>query len=143
MRSGRAQSDDPPAPATIVHDLGKPSLADFDAHNPFWSCPGICIQSTRSWGSISVDVVSRTAGKMVWRSDRHRIVYALTNVFGTIRNNNGPPQDRQLLRENFSFRPSGVLFESTVEAPVRFIQIVQRREVYDNIVSEMVRGGAI
>ena len=40
------------------------------------------------------------------------------------------------------FRPAGVPFESTVEAPVRFIQIVQRRDVYDNIVSEMVHGGA-
>src|SRR5215467_13443674 len=140
MRSGRAQSDDPPAPGTIVQDLGKPSLADFDAHNPFWSCPGISIQRTRSWGSISADVVSRTAGKMVWRSDRHRIVYALTDVRGTIRNDSGPPQDGALLRDNFSFRPKGVTLESTIEAPVRFIQIIQRCDIYNNIASEMVRG---
>jgi AraC family transcriptional regulator len=80
---------------------------------------------------------------MVWRSDRHRIVYALSDVVGTIRNDNGPPQDRQLLRDNFSFRPAGVPFESTVEAPVRFIQIVQHRDLYDNLVSAMVRGGAV
>ena len=47
------------------------------------------------------------------------------------------------MRDNFSFRPSGILFESTVEVPIRFIQIVQRRDLYDNIVSEMVRGGAV
>ena len=80
---------------------------------------------------------------MVWRSDRHRIVYALTDVFGTVRNDNGPPQDRRLLRDHFSFRPSGVELESTIDAPVQFIQIVQPCDIYDNIVSEMVRGGAV
>jgi hypothetical protein len=80
---------------------------------------------------------------MVWRSDRHRIVYALTDVVGTIRNDTGPPQDRRLLRDHFSFRPSGVELESTIDAPVQFIQIVQPCDIYDNIVSEMVRGGAV
>src|SRR5215472_8502322 len=32
-------------------------------------------------------------------------VYALTDVLGTIRNDNGPPQDGRLLRDHFSFRP--------------------------------------
>jgi len=80
---------------------------------------------------------------MVWRSDRHRIVYALTDVLGTIRSGNGPSRDRRLLRDNFSFRPSGVPFESTIETPIRFIQIVQHRDIYDDIVSEMVRGGIV
>ena len=143
MRSGRTQSYDPPASGTIAQDQAKPALGDFDEHNPFLSSPGICVQNTRSWGSISADVVSRTAGKMVWRSDRHRIVYALTDVLGTIRNDNGPPQDRRLPRDHFSFRPSGAVLESTIEAPVQFIQIVQRCDIYDNIVLEMVRGGAV
>jgi AraC family transcriptional regulator len=80
---------------------------------------------------------------MVWRSDRHRIVYALTDVRGTIRNDSWPPRDGALLRDNFSFRPKGVTLESTIEAPVRFIQIIQRCDIYNNIVSEMVRGGAV
>ena len=147
MRSGRIQSDDPSAHqkirSTIPHDGTQPCLAYSDVHNPFWSFPEVCIESARSWGSISADVVSRTAGKMVWLSDRHRIVYALTDVLGTIRSDNGPAQSGQLLRDNFSFRPSGVRLESSIEAPVRFIQVVQRRDTYDNIVSEMVRGGAV
>ena len=143
MRSDRTQSDNLPVSETIAQNGATPKIASFDASNPFWSSPGIHIERTRSWETISVDVVSRTAGTMVWRSDRHRIVYALTDVFGTIRNNNGPPQDRRLMRDNFSFRPSGILFESTVEVPIRFIQIVQRRDLYDNIVSEMVRGSAV
>jgi AraC family transcriptional regulator len=95
------------------------------------------------WGSISADVVSRTPGTVVWGSNRHRIVYALTDVLGTIRNDDGPPQDQPLLRDNFSFRPSGITLESTIEAPVQFIQIVHRCDIYNNIVSEMVRGGAV
>jgi hypothetical protein len=94
MRSGRAQPDDPPARqsirSTIPQDGTKPSLAYSDVHNPFWSFPEVCVESARSWGLISADVVSRTAGKMVWLSDRHRIVYALTDVLGTIRSDNGP-----------------------------------------------------
>ena len=143
MRSGRTKSDNPPAPSAIAQDATEPSIAYFDAHNPFWSLPEVCIESTRSWGSISADIVSRLAGKLVWRSDHHRIVYALTDVLGAIRNNDGPEHDSPLLRDNFSFRPFGATLESTIEAPVRFIQIVQRRDVYENIVSEMVRGGAI
>ena len=143
MRSGRTQSDNPPAPTTIAQDAAKPSIVDFDAHNPFWSSPGICMESTRSWGSISAAVVSRSIGTVVWRSDLYRIVYALSDFLGTIRNGKGPAQDSPLLRDNFSFRPFGVPFESTVKVPVRFIQIVQRRDVYDSIASEMVRGGAV
>jgi AraC family transcriptional regulator len=147
MQSGRTQSDDPPArqniSSIIPEDQTKPSFAYFDARNPFWSFPEVCIESARSWGTISADVVNRSAGKMVWRSDRHRIVYALTDVLGTIRNDGGPPQDGQLRRDNFSFRPSGIRFESSIEAPVRFIQIVQHPNVYNDIVSEMIRGGAI
>ena len=147
MRSGRIQPDSPPAyqkiRSAISQDGTEPSLAHFEAHNPFWSFPEICIERARSWGSISADVVSRTAGKMVWRSDRHRIVYALTDVLGTIRSDDGPAQSGQLSRDNFSFRPSGITLESSIEAPVRFIQIVQPRDAYENIVSEMVRGGAV
>jgi AraC-like DNA-binding protein len=143
MRSGRTQSNNPPAPETIAQDPAKASIADLDVHNPFWASPGIHIERTRSWGSISADVVSRAVGKVVWRSDCYRTVYALSDFLGTVRNDNGPEQASPLLRDNFSFRPFDVPFESTVEAPVRFIQIVQRRDVYDNIVSEMVQGGAV
>ena len=147
MRSDRFDTDVPPTPRTnqrtVVRRATKPSIASFDPDNPFWSSPGIHIESTRSWGSISADVVSRAVGKVVWRSDCYRIVYALSDFLGTVRNDNGPEQDSPLLRDNFSFRPFAAPFESTVEAPVRFIQIVQRRDVYDSIIPEMVQGGAV
>jgi AraC family transcriptional regulator len=147
MRLGRIQSDNPPAHqkicSTVPQDGTKLSTAYFDAHNPFWSFPGIYIESSRSWRSISAEIVSRAVGKVVWLSDCYRIVYALSDFLGTVRNDNGPEHESPLMHDNFSFCPFGIALESTVEAPVRYIQIVQRREVYDSIVSEMVRGGAV
>ena len=147
MRLGRIQSDNPPAHqkicSTVPQDGTKLSTAYFDAHNPFWSFPGIYIESSRSWRSISAEIVSRAVGKVVWLSDCYRIVYALTDFLGTVRNDNGPEHESPLMHDNFSFCPFCIALESTVEAPVRYIQIVQRREVYDSIVSEMVRGGAV
>ena len=119
------------------------ALETADDHNPFWDYPGVQVESTRSWGLISAEIVSRTAGRVVWRSRNHRIVYALSDIHGMIRNGNGPPQTRPLMRDHFSFRPGGITLQSTIDAPVRFIHIVQSREVYDNITSEMVRGGVV
>jgi len=147
MRSGHFQSEDPHALRTIhgivVQDATRLSIADFDAHNSFWSSPGISIEGERSWGSISAETVSRSVGRVSWRSDHHRIVYALSDFVGTVQSDNGPVHPSPLLRDNFSFRASGVTLESTVEVPVRFIQIVQRRDIYESIVAEMVRGGTV
>ena len=147
MRSGRTQSDNPPACqkiwSTTLRGGTKPSIAHFDVGNPFWSTAGICIESSRSWRSISAETVERAVGKVVWLSDCYRIVYALSDFVGTVRKDNGPEHDSPLMHGNFSFCPFGVALESTVEQPVRYIQIVQRCEVYDNIVTEMVRGGDV
>jgi len=147
MRLGRTQYDNPPAPqkigSTIPQDGTKLSIAKFDMRNPFWSFPGIHIERSRSWGPISAQIVSRDIGTVVWRSDCYRIVYALSDFLGTVRINNGPEHDSPLMQDNFSFCPFGIALESTIAQPVRYIQIVQRRVVYDDIVSEMVRGGVV
>lgn len=127
--------------ARLPHDF--PAAAHIDECNPYWSFSAVRTESARSWGSISAGMVSRAAGTVVWRSDCHRIVYSLTDVQGFIRNDDGPPLNWPLTRDNFSFRPSGVTLESSVEAPVRFIQILQGRDIYDSIISGMVRGGAV
>jgi AraC-like DNA-binding protein len=120
-----------------------PTAAHIDGSNPYWSFPVVRTESARSWGSISAGIVSRAAGTVAWRSDCHRIVYSLTDVQGFIRNDDGPPLNWPLTRDNFAFRPSGVTLESTVEAPVRNIQILQSPDIYEHLVSDMVRGGAI
>jgi len=81
-------------PQPIPRGGTKLSIANFDAHNPFWSFPGIYIESSRSWKSISAEIVSRAVGKVVWLSDCYRIVYALSDFLGTVRNDNGPSTSR-------------------------------------------------
>ena len=120
-----------------------PGFGRADEHNPYWSFSVVRAESARSWGSISAGIVSRAAGTVVWRSDYHRVAYALTDVLGTIRNDEGPVQDWPLEHDNFAFRPSGMTMQSTVEAPVRNVQILQSPDIYEQLVSDMVRGGAI
>src|SRR5271165_2131674 len=101
-------------------------------------------QRARDLGGRSPpDIVSRAAGTVVWRSDYHRVAYALTDVLGTIRNDEGPTQDWPLEHDNFAFRPGGMTMQSTVEAPVRNVQILQSPDIYEQRVSDLVRGGAI
>jgi AraC-like DNA-binding protein len=120
-----------------------PGFGQADEHNPYWNFSVVRKESARSWGSISAGIVSRAAGTVVWRSDYHRVAYALTDVLGTIRNDEGPVQDWPLERDNFGFRPSGTTMHSTVEAPVRNVQILQSPDIYEQLVSDMVRGGTI
>jgi len=134
--------------AKSAHDppgrtIGGLGIGGPDADNPIWSFPGFNIEKTRSWGLVSADIVNRTAGEVVWRSDYHRIVYALTDIPGTIQNDDGPAQRLPLQRDNFAFRPSGVTLRSSLQAPVRFIQILQSPDTYNNFISDLVRGGAV
>ena len=120
-----------------------PGFGHADEHNPYWSFSVVRTESARSWGPISAGIISRAAGTVVWRSDYHRVAYALTDVLGTIRNDEGPVQDWPLERDSFGFRPSGIAMHSTVEAPVRNVQILQSPDIYEQFVSDMVRGGRI
>ena len=142
MRSGRAQSDHLPAPGTIAGDPRKPSIADFDAHNPYWSFPGIYIESTRSWRSISVDVISRTVGTVMWQSDHHRVTVALTAHAGVAYVDGGSAQTARFSPGEVSFTPAGVSIR-TIFPAVRSIHTLQSPETYDTICSELVRGGTI
>jgi AraC family transcriptional regulator len=142
MRSGRAQSDHPPARGTIAQDPGKPNITDFDAHNPFWRSPGIYIESTRCWGSISADVVSRTVGAVTWRSDHHRVAVALTAHRGIAHVDGGSARSARFSPGELSFTPAGVSIR-TIFPAVRVMHTLQRPETYDTISSELVRGGTI
>jgi hypothetical protein len=92
---------------------------------------------------MSCDIVSRTVGEVVWRSDRHRTIFALSDIVGTNRSDNGAVQALSLPEGTFAFRPSRMVLRSILAAPARFIRILQRPETYDTIISEMVRGGSI
>ena len=61
-----------------------PGFGHADEPNPYWNFSVVRTESARSWGSISAGIVNRAAGTVVWRSDYHRVAYALTDVLGTI-----------------------------------------------------------
>src|SRR5215469_15883817 len=142
MRSGRTQTDHRLAPGTIAQNPGKPSIADFDAHNPYWRSPEIYVESTRSWGSISAEVVSRTAGTVAWRSDHHRVAVALTAHQGMAYVDSGSAQSARFSPGELSFTPAGVSIR-TIFPAVRLMHTLQSPETYDSISSQLVRGGTI
>jgi AraC family transcriptional regulator len=143
MRSGRTQSDHPLAPVTITQDHpGKSGITEFDAHNPFWSSPGIYVESTRSWRSIAAGVVRRTVGTVTWRSDHYRVAVGLTTHEGVAYVDSGSAQAAQFSPGEVSFTPPGVSIR-TIFPAVRSIYILQSPETYDAICSELVLGGTI
>jgi len=102
---------------------------------------GCHIESAQSWGSMSVELVNRTAGQVLWQSDCHRTIFALTDIVGTSRTDSGAIRALSLPQGTSAFRPAGMIVRSILPAPARFIRILQSPVVYDSIVSDMVRGG--
>lgn len=114
-----------------------------NSSNPIWQFPGFRIETTRCWGLISADVVSRDAGEARWLSDRHRIVYALSDIPGMVQSDGRPGDEYGLHREKIAFRPAGQIVRSDVPGAVRFIQILQGPDTYHSFVGDLVRGGAV
>ena len=98
-------------------------------------------EKSRSCGLMSVGVFCRAPGEMVWSSDYHRISYVLTDICGTKQSDDGPVEEYRLRRGDIAFRPRGRKLWSDLSGG-RFIQILQSRETYDNLVPELVRSGA-
>jgi AraC family transcriptional regulator len=113
--------------------------------NPIWSFSGFHVERTRSWGLISADVISREPGEATWRSDRHRIVYALTDIPGAVRIGDRPAEAIRLQRNSnrLAFRPGGLPVRSDVPSAVRLIQILQSPSSFDSFACDMVRGGTV
>jgi AraC family transcriptional regulator len=99
-------------------------------------------ERSRSWGLMSVGVFYRQPGEVVWRSDYHRISYVLSDICGTKQSNDGPVDDYRLRPGDIAFRPRNRKLWSDLSGG-RFIQILQSRESYDNLVPELVRSGTV
>ena len=98
-------------------------------------------EKSRSCGLMSVGVFRRAPGEMVWSSDYHRISYVLSDIYGTKQSDDGPVEEYRLRCGDIAFRPRGSKLWSDLSGG-RFIQILQTRETYDNLVPELVRNGA-
>jgi AraC family transcriptional regulator len=123
--------------------MARRDIGHSDEHNPIWRFPGYQIETTRSWGPFSVDVVSRAAGEAVWRSDHHRISYVLSDVSGAGRYDDGPVQNCHILRNTLLFTPSNTEARWDLSTSIRKIQILQSHATYDHLISEMVWGGTV
>ncbi len=91
---------------------------------------------------MTVGVFHRQPGEVVWRSDRHRIGCVLTDFSGRQQIDDGPVEDCQFRRGDIAFRPCNRKLWSDLSGG-RFIQILQSRETYDDLIPELVRGGTV
>ena len=116
--------------------------AGNDPARPLSRChAAYVVERAQYWRSMSTSIISRNTGKLVWQSDHHRTIFALTDIVGTYQSENGAVHGLSLLRGAFVFRPSGMILRSILPASARFIRILQSPDTYDSILSEMVRGG--
>ena len=114
-----------------------------DKEDPTQRCQGFQIEKTRRWSLISADIVSRAGGQVLWQSDFHRIIYALTDISGTTQSGDGRVKSLRLEPGCFVFRPAGVALRNTLPEPARFVRIMQSPGTYERLISEIVRGGAV
>ena len=100
------------------------------------------IDEAGSWGLISSALVSRDAGEVDWRSDYHRINCALTDMPGTVRVDDGPMRKLVWPPNTVAFTPSGVRTRCNLAAG-KLVHILQRRDTYDSVMGDMVRGDLV
>jgi AraC family transcriptional regulator len=79
---------------------------------------------------------------MVWRNDYYRISCVLSDICGAKQNDDGAVEEYRLRSGDMAFRPPNSKLWSDLSGG-RFIQILQSRETYDNLASELVRGGTV
>jgi AraC-like DNA-binding protein len=121
-------------PASAAIDLDKDNLrSNFKIFHS---------EKRRSWGPLAVDVVSRDLGEAICRSTCHRLTFMLTDFAGTMADDDRPAWESRLMRGSFVYRPPDTTLRSTLSAG-RYVQVLQSRESYDSLASEMVRGGVL
>ena len=99
-------------------------------------------ESARSWGLMSVGVFRRAPGEVVWQSDYYRISCVMSDIYGAKQSDDGNVDEYRLRPGDIAFRPPNRKLWSDLSGG-RFIQILQSRETYDNLASELVRGGTV
>jgi AraC family transcriptional regulator len=116
------------------------STANLERENARTNFGCFRFEQRRCWGPISLDVVDRLAGEAISLSNCYRLIYFLADFQATMEDDQRPEWECQLLRGNFVFRPPDTTLRSDLTAG-RYIQILQTRDTYANLTSEMARGG--
>ena len=117
--------------------------ADHSDHdNQRSNFPDFPIEKIRHWSPISVAIVKRTAGEAICQNDCYRLTYFLTDFRATMQDDERSEWECDLLRDYLVFRPPGTTLRSSLTAG-RYVQILQRRDTYEKLATEMVRGGTV
>jgi AraC-like DNA-binding protein len=111
-------------------------------HNQGPNLSHFLVEKRRCWGAITVDIVTRAAGETCSRSDHHELTYFLTDFHATMQDDERPVWECELLRDHFVFRPPETMLRSNLTTG-RYIHVLQTRDTYDHLASEMVPGGVI
>jgi AraC family transcriptional regulator len=90
---------------------------------------------------MSVGVLCRAPGEVVWQNDYYRVSCVLNEISGAKQSDDGPVEKYRLRPGDIAFRPPDRKLWSDLSGG-RFIQILQSRETYDNLVPELVRRGS-
>jgi AraC family transcriptional regulator len=117
-------------------------LGNNDENTPQWNFQDCRIEKRRCWGPVTVDLIDRPAGEVIFRSNCYRLTYFLTDFHAVMEDDDGPPREYELLRDNFMFCTPDTTLRSAMSAG-RYIQILQSRDTYDNLTSELIHGGAV
>jgi len=126
--------------ADVSKPTRNPAIRDVDYQKPDYS--HFSIEKARCWGAISVDIVSRAAGETFSRSDHHELTYFLTDFHATLEDDEKSEWECHLLRDHFVFRPPDTTLRSNLTTG-RYIHVLQTRDTYEQIASEMVPGGVV
>ena len=118
------------------------SPGDVEGCNQRSNFSGFSIEKRRCWGAITVDIVTRAAGETCSRSDYHELTYFLTDFHAIMQDDERSAWECELLRDHFVFRPPGTTLRSNLTTG-RYIHVLQSRDTYDHLASEMVPGGDV
>jgi AraC-like DNA-binding protein len=127
-----------PARQTTAATVTNPKCSD----DPKQNFNGFEIEERRCWGSISVEIVKRAAGEMFSWNEYHELTYFLTDFHATMQEDDCAEWECDLLRDNFVFRPPDTTLRSNLTAG-RYVHVLQRRDIYDQLASQVVPGGVV
>ena len=99
-------------------------------------------EKSRNWGLMSVGCSTAPPRQVIWLSNDCRISCVLSDICSAKQSDDGPLEEYRLRPGDITFRPPNRKLWSDLSGG-RFIQILQSREVYDNLASELVRGGTV
>jgi AraC family transcriptional regulator len=135
---------DVPEPARNLTRRTTPEASSnhIDGCNHRSNFSGFSIEKRRRWGALLVEIVTRAAGETSSRSDYHELTYFLSDFHATMQEGERSAWECDLLRDHFVFRPPDTILRSSLTTG-RYIHVLQSRDTYDQLASEMAPGGVV